>query len=72
VQRTGNPNAHFVDPRASFKGHEICGSLKPWINDIALHVSTAEEASYGSFHPNKEGQAAYARIVGTKVKEVVR
>lgn len=45
----------FVDPRAAFDGHAICDSTE-WLNGASLPLE-------GSFHPNRAGHTAYARLV---------
>lgn len=47
--------ARYVDVREAFADHGVCAA-EPWIN--ALVNPTAD-----SYHPNKEGQAAYFRTL---------
>jgi hypothetical protein len=64
VRATG-VNIRFVDPVAAFAGHEIC-SKRPWINGLkAFAPSPAgpRVPSPASFHPNKAGQAEYAKLI---------
>jgi lysophospholipase L1-like esterase len=46
----------FIDPRAAFVGHAICDAQE-WLNGASWPLE-------GSFHPNVDGQAEYARLVG--------
>jgi lysophospholipase L1-like esterase len=50
--------AAFVDPRPPFAGHAICDEQE-WLNGASLPLE-------GSFHPNANGHAAYARLVTTQ------
>jgi hypothetical protein len=45
----------FVDARTAFTGHAICSGSE-WLNGLSLPLME-------SFHPNREGQAAYAGLV---------
>ncbi len=45
----------FVDPRGSFTGHAVCDSPE-WLNGLSHPVSE-------SYHPNRDGQLAYADLV---------
>jgi len=45
----------YVDVRSAFTGHAIC-SASEWLNGLSLPLME-------SFHPNREGQAAYADLV---------
>ncbi|MFD9704259.1 SGNH/GDSL hydrolase family protein [Lentzea sp. NPDC059081] len=47
--------ARFVDPREAFADHGVC-AVEPWMNGLTNPVGD-------SYHPNKAGQAAYARIL---------
>ncbi|MFD5828100.1 SGNH/GDSL hydrolase family protein [Lentzea sp. NPDC060358] len=47
--------ARFVDPREAFADHGVCAA-EPWLHGL---VSPTGD----SYHPTKEGQAAYARIL---------
>jgi len=50
----------FVDPRARFKGHEVCGDPQ-WINGLTLPLVE-------SFHPNATGQQALGWLVWRAVR----
>jgi hypothetical protein len=58
-------HAHYVDPNApgpnSFVGHSVCAK-DPWI--IRPHLITNQVFS---FHPNAQGQAAYASLVESAI-----
>jgi hypothetical protein len=45
----------FVDVRGPFTGHAICSGSE-WLNGLSLPLME-------SFHPNRQGQAAYADLV---------
>ena len=45
----------FVDPRDSFVGHAVCDNPE-WLNGLSSPVSE-------SYHPNRDGQVAYADLV---------
>lgn len=62
VGEINDSHVHFVDPTTAFAGHEICGAASDWINEVALVVSTGDIAA-ASFHPNADGQAAYADLL---------
>ncbi|HEX7308573.1 SGNH/GDSL hydrolase family protein [Lentzea sp.] len=47
--------ARFVDAREAFADHGVCAA-EPWMNGLTTPVGD-------SYHPNKAGQAAYARIL---------
>jgi hypothetical protein len=62
----------YVDTRALFFGHEICGSSTPWINDLQTDNLLAHNcpSSYlvsgicsQSFHPNVLGYAAEEQLL---------
>lgn len=50
----------FVDVTRTFAGHEICGPHGGWINHVEPTVRGPGE---NSVHPNRAGQAAYARAI---------
>ncbi|MGW0994955.1 SGNH/GDSL hydrolase family protein [Streptomyces sp. NPDC002520] len=52
----------FVDPRASFNGHESCGDPE-WVNGVRPLWSRVE-----SFHPNATGQQALGWLVWQYVR----
>ena len=62
VSQTSDSHLHFADPTASFQGHEVCGGLSDWMNGVTLLFSTAD-IGVASFHPNSDGQEAYAEVV---------
>jgi hypothetical protein len=47
---------HYVDVARAFGGHEPCGPKSEWLHSLVLRGDVAF-----SFHPNRAGQAAYAR-----------
>jgi lysophospholipase L1-like esterase len=52
--------AEFVDVAAPFTGHEPCGRERDWVEAERIKARKIYE---GSFHPNADGQAAFARLV---------
>jgi hypothetical protein len=54
---------HFVDVERSFRGHEPCGPKSEWIHALVLRPDRMF-----SFHPNRRGQAAYARTLGRYIR----
>ena len=51
----------FVDPRAAFTGHAVCGDPE-YINGLSDPTSN-------SFHPNRDGHAAYAELVAIELED---
>jgi hypothetical protein len=52
---------HFVDAERTFRGHEPCGPKSEWIHALVIPPPVF------SFHPNRAGQAAYARRLATYI-----
>lgn len=55
--QSGVEYVDVADGSNSFSGHEVCG-FPDWIQGINFPKSS-------SFHPNRDGQAAYARLFNT-------
>ena len=55
AEAAGQVGAEVVDPRSAFDGHAVC-DVPEWLNGVSLPLE-------GSFHPNADGHAAYARLV---------
>lgn len=53
--RAGAHRFLFVDARVAFTGHAICSGSE-WLNGLSLPLME-------SFHPNRQGQVAYADLV---------
>jgi lysophospholipase L1-like esterase len=54
----------FVDVRPIFDGHEICGRRGGWITHLLIRpVPGGPPVGEASVHPNRAGQAAYARAI---------
>ena len=51
-------NVEFVSPEAIWAGHEPCGGLGQYTNAVKPIFGES-----GSFHPNREGQQAYAALL---------
>lgn len=45
----------FVDPRSAFTGHAICDPVE-WVNGLSNPIME-------SYHPNRDGQAGYTRLL---------
>jgi len=54
-ERAAAAGFDFVDPRGYFTGHAVCDS-PGWVNGLSHPVSE-------SYHPNRDGQLAYADLV---------
>lgn len=67
VSNANNSNIVFVDPTATFAGHELCTDT-PWLNGVVLNVDPAYIA--GSYHPNADGQSTYASMVATTISSL--
>lgn len=64
VDATNDSSIHFVDPSSAFAGHELCRTT-PWFNGVVPSVDPVMRSM--SYHPNNNGQIAYATVVGTEV-----
>jgi lysophospholipase L1-like esterase len=51
----------FVDPRAAFTGHEVCGDPE-YINGLSDPTSE-------SFHPNRDGHDAYEDLITLELED---
>ena len=51
---------HYVSVAEAFAGHEVCGNGGEWINGLSLDGFGKSDRS---FHPNRDGQRAYARTI---------
>lgn len=63
--RAGGVNIRFVNPTGVFGGHAICSS-DPWINGLIGFYkgpSGFKVVDPASFHPNRAGQQAYAKLI---------
>lgn len=54
-ERVADHGFTFIDVRPAFKQHEICDS-EPWVNGLTYPI-------LDSYHPNRDGQDAYARLI---------
>ncbi|HTY97935.1 MAG TPA: SGNH/GDSL hydrolase family protein, partial [Solirubrobacteraceae bacterium] len=50
----------FVNPTAPFEAHELC-SAEPWLN--GLEGLIIEQLKAESYHPDREGQTEFARLI---------
>ncbi|MBL7487172.1 SGNH/GDSL hydrolase family protein [Frankia sp. AgB1.9] len=55
----------YVDTFGAFSGHEICSGNQMWMNRLVINVPGGRTQE--SFHPNRDGQAAFARLVRAAV-----
>lgn len=69
VDATGDSNIHFVNPTATFAGHELCRP-DPWLNNVTIDFNNSGLTS-GTYHPNADGQSAYATAVGAEVQALL-
>lgn len=56
----GEAGAEFVSVTNEFRGHEVC-TARPYLNGPSFTRKRLQD--HESFHPNLQGQLAYARIV---------
>lgn len=83
VNECNELNIEFVDIETEFKGHGAYAGDKDgaaWINGFVFNVTNdnnlnqktiiRKQISDASFHPNLNGQAAYARCVQAKINEL--
>ncbi len=49
----------FVDPRSAFTGHAICDPVE-WVNGLSNPIME-------SYHPNRDGQSGYTRLLTSKL-----
>jgi lysophospholipase L1-like esterase len=65
----------FVPVMGAFDGHEVC-TRDPWIIPLRLRpqqlIKLRSPLDLGSFHPNAEGQSAYARTLRSYIRGGVR
>jgi hypothetical protein len=62
-------NVSFVDPRSAFAddgGHGLCAAGTAWIHGLFPDALQRPDPLRWSFHPNIDGQAAYARLFTEK------
>lgn len=65
----------YVDVRAPFKRHRICGPATDWLHGITLERKRGRrmlETSPSTFHPNAAGQNGYARAIAAGNRDVFR
>jgi len=60
---------NFVDVKQAFVGHAVCGNAGEWFNDPLsqlidfLNPFSQVSGLSGAFHPNRQGQRAYAGAI---------
>ena len=69
--------AHFVDvlevssqPELRFWDHSPCHD-DPWVNGVVIDDTQDKAVSGASFHPNADGQGAYAEILEQFIREAI-
>jgi alpha-tubulin suppressor-like RCC1 family protein len=78
---------NFVDVQSAFAGHAVCGTGGEWLNDplsqledVAnltnlTNVLTGNPIDFsalgGSFHPNVQGQGAYAKTINSFITSAI-
>jgi hypothetical protein len=55
--------ATYVDVATPFTTHNVCGAGTPWVNGVVFTPTNPPQISPASFHPNADGQRAYADAV---------
>lgn len=65
--RAHGVRAKFVDVADTFTSHNVCGSSTPWVNGVVV-AGTTPSTDPSSFHPNADGQRAYARAVAGAIR----
>jgi lysophospholipase L1-like esterase len=66
AQAASQAGVHYVPIAADFKGHLFCdGAATSWINGIVGYGDVE------SFHPNAQGQRAYARAVNRFLESTI-
>lgn len=72
-QQMGHTRVHFVPTYGEYRDgqHDLCGSKADWINGFTMSKGTGQWPPYsGSFHPNRDGHAETARLVGAQVDSI--
>lgn len=65
-------NVAYVDVTERFAGHELC-SNDEWLHDLHFSLREGLNPFKGSYHPNKNGQRAYAEaFAGTLRRPAIR
>jgi hypothetical protein len=72
----GVKDIHFVNPAAAFIGHAVCDK-DPWINGLigfykGPGLSVPKIVDPASFHPNRAGQEAYAKLINACLDGTIR
>jgi alpha-tubulin suppressor-like RCC1 family protein len=67
---------YFADVAPAFLGHGVCGSDGGWLNDplgqfVDAYQGLNPSELGGSFHPNQEGQNAYASAIESVIDTAV-
>ena len=62
----------FVDPRAAFKDHRICGPAADWLHGVTFGRDDEPVISPQTFHPNPSGQRGFADAIAASNRDVFR
>jgi hypothetical protein len=60
----------YVDPRAAFANHGVCGRAGDWIG--GLPATQVLHPPITTFHPNHSGQAGYANAIASANPDIFR
>jgi hypothetical protein len=75
AQSASNARFQFVPVAGIFDGHEVC-TRDPWIIPLRLRpsqiIKLRSPLDLGSFHPNADGQSAYARALRSYIRKRIR
>ena len=67
----GAAGAHFVDVLSDFRDHSPCHGDESWVNGVEVDDTQDRGVSGASFHPNKDGQGAYADILERYIRDAI-
>jgi lysophospholipase L1-like esterase len=62
----------FVDPRAAFDDHRICGPAADWLHGVTFGRNGEPAISPQTFHPNPSGQRGFADAIADANRDVFR
>jgi lysophospholipase L1-like esterase len=62
----------FVDPRAAFDDHRICGPAQDWFHGVTFGRNGESRISPQTFHPNPAGQRGFADVIAAANRDVFR
>jgi lysophospholipase L1-like esterase len=62
----------FVDPRAAFDAHRICGPAADWFHGVTFGRNGEPVLSPQTFHPTPDGQRGFANAIAAANRDVFR